>query len=79
MVFGGLMKKLLTMLLVCILVLSITLSLASCRRDNPEQQNPDTPTTDGGNETVEGGSGTSDGKIKLPAIKIPGLTPTPEE
>ena len=73
------MKKFISMLLVCILVLSIMFSVSSCRRgkDDPEQT-PDTPTTENG-ETVEGGSGTSDGKIKLPAIKIPGLTPDPEE
>ena len=72
------MKKFLAMLLVCILVLSIMFTLASCRRDDPEQQNPENPSTETP-DAVEGGSGTSDGKIKLPAIKIPGLTPEPEE
>ena len=72
------MKKFFAMLLVCIFVLSIMFSLSSCRNRQKEDPTPDVPTTENG-ETVEGGSGINDGKIKLPAIKIPGLTPTPEE
>lgn len=72
------MKKFLTMLLICMLVLSIMVALVSCRRDDPKQENPETPGTETP-DTVEGGGGTSDGKIDLPPIKVPGLTPEPEE
>lgn len=73
------MKKFLTVLIICMLVLSIMVALVSCRPDNPEEPSTDNPTTDGGNEPVEGGSGTSGGKIELPPVKVPGLTPEPEE
>ena len=74
------MKKILSMLLVCIFVLSMILSLSSCKWwRNRHKDDPQDPTDDPTVETPEGnpddGSGMSNGKIKLPAIKIPGLVP----
>ena len=75
------MKKILSMLLVCIFVLSMILSLSSCKwwrnrhKDDPTQDPTDDPTVETPEGDPDDGSGMSNGKIKLPAIKIPGLVP----
>jgi hypothetical protein len=79
--FGGLMKKFLALLLVCIFVVSIAFSLSSCKwwrnrnQDDPTDNPTDTPTDDPTTDTPDDGSGLFNGKIKLPAISVPGSTP----
>ena len=72
------MKKILSMLLVCIFVLSMILSLSSCKwwKKKPDDPTPeDGPTVETPDESTEDGSGIFGGKVHLPAIKVPGATP----
>ena len=70
------MKKLLVLLLVCVLVFSIIATLTSCggKKTTGDEPTTDTPATTDPNAPVDGTDGTSGSKIKLPTIKIPGLS-----
>ena len=74
------MKKILVLLLVCVLVFSIMVSMASCRNKNQEDTTtPETPATENPDQSVDGAGGTNGKGIPLTPVPAPGATPTPEE
>ena len=79
------MKKFLVLLLVCVLVFSIMTSLTSCwwKKNKQDPSSTDTPSTDGGNASVDAVNGTQGGTVVLPEIPVqsndPNLNPPTEE
>ena len=70
------MKKILVLLLLCVLVFSIMVNLTSCKWKTKDNPTPDTPpAVDENGNPVDADGGTNNNKIELPPIKIPGLTP----
>ena len=66
------MKKLLVMLLVCILVFSITVNLTSCWwRKGGEQVEDDGGNDSGGGDTPDDPTNSDDGSLKDGAISLP--------
>ena len=70
------MKRFLVLLLVCILVFSMMVTLTSCKgKDNPDDPTDNPPAVDENGNPIDAAGGTTNNKIELPPIKIPGLTP----
>ena len=68
------MKKLVVLLLVCVLVFSITLTLTSCWWKNQPQEDPtpETPNTETPANPLDGNGGTSGVGIELPPANANG-------